>query len=194
MTAFSQRDPRWAQDLLGTSFLTLGQAGCLVTAAAAMCADFGIGTDPGRLNKWLTMTGGFVADNLFVFNALSGLGLDCGDVIFCRDEPAPVDVLTELLIAGNCGVVVEVDFTPGGALNSHWVQLLTNAATPLIMDPWQLPGHELIALDQYFAPGWDLARGLFALAWYMPAKQRRFWTPVTRRWHQRQLAQRRALE
>ena len=35
---FSQRDPRWAADLLGSSEITIGKAGCLVTAAAAMMA------------------------------------------------------------------------------------------------------------------------------------------------------------
>jgi len=33
---FSQRDPSWAADLLGSSEITIGKAGCLVTAAAVM--------------------------------------------------------------------------------------------------------------------------------------------------------------
>ena len=53
ITSFSQRDTRWQAELLGTGPITIGRAGCLITAMASILVDFGVPTDPHRLNLWL---------------------------------------------------------------------------------------------------------------------------------------------
>jgi hypothetical protein len=35
-----------------------------------------------------------------------------------------------------------------------------------VMDPWQMPGKELLKLSRYLASGWDTARGIFEIAFY----------------------------
>lgn len=164
MIAFSQRDPRWATELLGTSDITIGAAGCLLTCAAGLLADAGVGTDPGRLNRWLVANGGFVDDNLFVFQSIIPFGVTLVDLIFCPRTPAPVDVLAEHLAQGHA-VIAEVDFTPGGIIQPHWIRLL-NVHDRIILDPWQLPGQEMTDLRNYCAPGWDVARAIMVFAIY----------------------------
>lgn len=65
--SFAQGDPRWRGDLLGSSPGTLGAEGCAVTSAAMVLASYGIDTDPGRLNRFLTRHGGYVGQGWLVW-------------------------------------------------------------------------------------------------------------------------------
>ena len=185
--AFSQRDPRWAAEPLGTSQLTLGQAGCLVTAAASLLASWRHVWNPQTLNTFLRQSHGYVDDCLFLFSGIDGLGARCTELIDCYSTAAPVDRLAAA-INGGAGVLAMVDWTPGGPVEPHWVWLedLTDRFGH-IMDPWQLPGAELVVLDRYLAPGWTPARGIFMAAVYSPEDlggrllmpaQRATWRPV----------------
>ncbi len=167
----SQRDPRWQADLLGTGTLTLGQAGCLVSSAANWLAGQGVDTDPGRLNKWLTQNYGFVDGNLFLFSSIEAFGTPLVDLVFCRSVVAPVARLAQYLAEG-CGVLAEVDFTPGGGFQPHWLWLrsLTSGS---IIDPWLLPGKTEALLSSYYAAHWTADRAITAAAVYAPARARR---------------------
>lgn len=163
---FSQRDARWTQDKLGTGAPTIGQAGCLLTAAASLLASWDVDTDPGRLNAYLTQARGYVDDNLLLFAALEPLGCRFVEYIGCATVAAPVERLAQAAEAG-AGVLVCVDFTPGGTVQSHWGWLLNlGARSGQLVDPWQLPGSEIVPLERYLARGWTPARGIFAAALY----------------------------
>jgi len=170
MIAYSQRDPRWKGKHLGTGRLTIGRVGCLLTCAAGVLAETGVGTDPDRLNRWLIANGGYVDENLFIFKSIEPFGVDLVDLIFCPTTPAPVGKLADHLAQGR-HVIVEVDFQPGATVQPHWVRLL-NVASGAILDPWQLPGQEATNLTRYFAPGWTAARAIMAAAVYAPVTRR----------------------
>ena len=55
---FLQSDPKWGGDLLGPTKESLSDAGCAVASAAMVLGSYGIDTDPGRLNAFLTATKG----------------------------------------------------------------------------------------------------------------------------------------
>ena len=55
---FLQFDPKWGGDALGPTADTLATAGCAVASAAMVLAGYGIDTDPGRLNAFLSTTKG----------------------------------------------------------------------------------------------------------------------------------------
>ena len=163
---FSQRDPRWAADPIGSSEITIGKAGCLTTAAATMVTDWGVETDPGRLNGWLRSHGGYVDGALLLFGALAGLGAQFTDYIDCKTVPAPVTRMRDALGAGNV-VFAAIDWSPGGTVQTHWVRVLAlDERDGQVMDPWQMPGKELVKLSTYLAPDWDAARGIFEVAFY----------------------------
>lgn len=169
-TAYSQRDTEWSYEALGHQETpTMGEAGCLVTAVASVVTDL---TDqpfaPGYLNDWLRNNKGYVSGNLFVFASVSALGLQLTELIRSQSEPAPIARLAELLTDG-AALVVLVDSTPGGDVNSHWVRLLAvDEKDGEIMDPWQMPGKEFVRLSKYFAAGWTPARAIFTAAVYRP--------------------------
>jgi hypothetical protein len=56
---FAQADPRWADDELGQTASTMGEAGCAVSSAAMVLAFYGQDIDPGRLNTFLSDNGGY---------------------------------------------------------------------------------------------------------------------------------------
>ena len=166
VACFSQRDARWASELLGTGDLSIGTAGCLLTCMASVLVDFGVPTDPHRLNQWLISRGGYKQGNLFVFDSVGGLGANLDRYVNCEKVPAPVSILNEALKAG-CSAVIEVDYQPGGALNRHWVRLIAlQEFGGWIMDPWETPGRETVSLGDYLARGWNASRGIFALSLY----------------------------
>ena len=60
--SFAQGDPRWKDDLLGSTPDSLHAKGCAVTSAAMVLASYGIDIDPGRLNGFLTQHGGYTPE------------------------------------------------------------------------------------------------------------------------------------
>ena len=56
---FAQDDPRWADDELGPAPSTMGEEGCAVSSAAMVLAFYGQDIDPGRLNAFLSDSGGY---------------------------------------------------------------------------------------------------------------------------------------
>ncbi|MFA7232792.1 MAG: C39 family peptidase [Terrimicrobiaceae bacterium] len=55
---FLQADPGWGEEKLGPTGEPLSAVGCAVTSAAMVLAGYGIDTDPGRLNAFLSATKG----------------------------------------------------------------------------------------------------------------------------------------
>jgi hypothetical protein len=168
MIAYSQKDPRWSDVRLGTSYSTIGGYGCTLCSVASVLADFGIDVDPGRLNRWLIANGGYTGGNLFIFSAVEPLGVTLVDLIDCTYQPAPVTTILSALAEG-MGVVVKVDMSPGGVLNEHWARVTGGDSDDLrIMDPWLPNGfNHYWLLARYGATyQWDLERAIFRVAIY----------------------------
>jgi hypothetical protein len=164
---FAQRDPEWTTDKLGTSTITIGQAGCLITSIASMLADWQIPTDPRALNRWLIKDLGYVSDNLFLWSVLSDIpGVQFVNYVDCARVAAPVTRIAQSLMA-DCGVVCEMDSIPGGTIQQHWVRVLeaiNSGADFRVMDPWH--GDICLLSERYLAPGWDASRGIMAVGTY----------------------------
>jgi Peptidase C39 family len=56
---FAQGDPRWSDDALGQTESTMGEEGCAVSSSAMVLAFYGQDIDPGRLNAFLAINGGY---------------------------------------------------------------------------------------------------------------------------------------
>jgi hypothetical protein len=181
VTAFSQRDPRWADERLGTSPLCMAEAGCLVTAVASLLTDFGAvgdlgslgGMNPGALNAWLVAHGGFVDGCRFVFGAVEPLGARLRAWVDYYSTPANLTRIGRALAAG-WGALALVDARPGADVQAHWVRLVAVLTGPNgstrdceIMDPWQRPGGELGSLrERYGGQGWQAGRAIFVYVGY----------------------------
>jgi len=69
--AYSQKDPQWASDRLGTTSDTMGRDGCLVTAAAMALTNLGFQTNPKDLNKRLTATKSYTNRGWLIWDGIS---------------------------------------------------------------------------------------------------------------------------
>jgi len=57
---YSQRNPDWSGEPLGSCTTTIGQQGCALTSAAMLLRALGINVNPKMLNDWLKKNRGYV--------------------------------------------------------------------------------------------------------------------------------------
>jgi len=154
----SQQDPAWAGAPLGSSATeTIGSAGCAITAVTMMLRYYGLTTDPGAFNAWLTANGGYAFDDQLIWAAVTGyangrlafsgwLGPDLGVIKGELDEGRPV--VAEVLLYGNQHFILLTGYTSDDGL--------------LINDPWFADGVRL--RDRYADPA------ILSIRTFMPAE------------------------
>lgn len=160
VTAYSQRDLRWSRQKLANGKWTIGQVGCLLSCLASCLTDAtGKRITPPELDAWLLAHDGYdLSNSNLLFSAIGPLGLQRQHVISTiRDTTALAQLRAELR-PGHY-VVIFVDTPPGGPIASHWVRLVSDT-TWAIMDPAQMPGHEMVNLTEYALPTWPLTRAV----------------------------------
>jgi hypothetical protein len=65
-----QKDPRWADEPLGPTKLTLGTHGCVVTSASMACTCLDVPLTPKELNKRLHKQDGYLSNGWMVWSAI----------------------------------------------------------------------------------------------------------------------------
>lgn len=116
MIIYSQRDPKWKDQKMGTG--TLGQYGCLVTSISMLS-----GISPDILNSKIKEVNGYSGNNL-IWEKL--------DLIKGLDFIKRVRVYENDQVAANLPCLVEVDGSPIGGV-THWVLYTGNQKC---LDPW----------------------------------------------------------
>lgn len=143
--SFAQGDPRWRNDPLGPTPATICAEGCAVSSAAMVLASYGIDTDPGRLNRFLTQHGGYTPQGWVYWEKAS-------DIVPGRAEKAYEDPPSYARIDWNllCGnpVIVRIQL-PG---TKHFVVIAGKR------------GWEYLIRD----PGAGASRGLYPLSEIAP--------------------------
>jgi hypothetical protein len=155
---FSQRDPLWKDKKLGTSTVsTIGAYGCLLSCAATACCYFKKDTNPAQLNDEMVKHKGFYNGSYWVWGGLTDIYPDIKfdwDVYSegtCPDKPAPLELIDKLL-AEKIPVFVQVDFTPGGSVQEHWVLVKGKEGDYIVQDPWPNPSEEYFFTARYGDP------------------------------------------
>ena len=137
---FAQGDPSWKDDLLGPTEATLHAEGCAVASAAMVLASYGIDTDPGRLNTFLTENKGYTPEGWIYWEAAAEFVPGMVEKAY-EDAPSHARIDWNLM-RGN-PVIVRIKM-PG---NNHFVVIAGK-------DGW-----DYLVCD----PGAGAARGLFPL-------------------------------
>ena len=125
LTLLSQRDPRWAQNKLGASSLTVGRYGCTTTAICMGLSAFGISITPDVI---ASNGASYTADGLILWGKLKLPKFKFVKRGYGRDDAA----IRASLAAPDEFVILEVN-------HSHWV--LATGKTLFgndykIADPW----------------------------------------------------------
>jgi GH25 family lysozyme M1 (1,4-beta-N-acetylmuramidase) len=151
----SQKDTRWANEKLGTSPVTIGAYGCLITATAMVCNYYGKDTNPSKLNQDLIVVNGYESGNLMKWGAIETI---YPDIILDWDRflANPTDVDIDAVLKRDQPVIVQVDYnlaTP--ALDQHWVVIVGKDGDDyLIADP--IDGSTAY-LSRYAGKAWRMA-------------------------------------
>jgi len=123
---------------------------------------------PDELNTYINYHTGYVDGDLMIMDSFDAMGLTLTGMYECSQRAAPLYIIQNALATGH-GVVCEVDFTPGGSINQHWVRVVAISSDEAdCMDPWQRPGCEMVNLLDYYGrnAGWNLERAIMLIATY----------------------------
>lgn len=161
---FSQRDEKWKSKKLGTSLLTLGTSGCLVTCLADICSYYGKDANPSTINDGLIRVNGFANQNLYIWGSITKIYPDISEPKRVQ-TPNPVTStqfasIDAELIAGR-PVIIEVDFVPATAsIDMHFVVLIgkDQNGNYVIADPWY---GDTATLQRYGDPAKTIQQYIF---------------------------------
>lgn len=180
MVLASQRDFRWRYNQLGASAETIGSAGCAFMCAYAIATSIDSSLTPSVLCERLSSSYGFTNKGELIWEVLpqvvtasgSAMGATLeflgpadrskdGDLIW-RGIPANMErVFSEI---GQAPTIMQVDFVPGGSLDTHFVLALEYDEVQkdlLVYDPWD--GVPTYLMMRYAQDHWDLARAIYGL-------------------------------
>lgn len=126
MSGYSQNDPAWSRDWLGTSnYWTMGAAGCLVTAGANVLRAFGHDITPGDLNRLATANGLIDANgDVTRWDWLAVLFPDVLQFVEVRDWGSSLADLHYLDVRNdlNTEIIVEIDDSPASGMQTHFMR------------------------------------------------------------------------
>lgn len=140
---YSQRDPQWASQRLGTvNGATIGQYGCYITSFAMTAGYFGHQITPNALDDIFTNKQ-LYADGDLVNND-GDLSKVFPDIQFQKsyyfiNDPADLNLLKQLSADDSLAIILEVDFdhNPNDGLQTHFICLHEyDGNTFKIYDPW----------------------------------------------------------
>jgi len=158
IAVMGQQDGAWAGAPLGSSATdSIGSAGCAITSVTMMLRYYGMNTDPGAFNAWLTANG-YAFDDQLIWDAVTSysggrvafsnwLGPDLGPIEGELDAGRPV--VAEVRLGGNQHFVLLTGYSTEGGLE--------------INDPWF--ADSVSFNDRYGDP----ASGIVSIRTFMPA-------------------------
>jgi len=138
IAAIGQRDSRWKDKKLGTSSVTIGDAGCVLCCATIICRFYGHDIWPDWLNEQMARVGGYYDQNLWQWHKLTEIFPDIKvhKLIDCYTTPAPLDQIDKRLEEGH-PVIVCVDFDPKPGVQTHYVVIFGKEGDDYYLaDPW----------------------------------------------------------
>jgi GH25 family lysozyme M1 (1,4-beta-N-acetylmuramidase) len=157
---WSQHDPRWGNDRMGSTYILMKQQGCLVTDVAIYLDYLGIDTDPKRYNLLLSSQGGYESykkDGKIIHT--NNMYWKYPGVLYPDKIQRELSDYTwywngmgwetqaRSILKSKRPVLALVDMYAGGALNQHWVLIVGERA-----DGWWAVDPEtgtLINLSKY---------------------------------------------
>lgn len=159
VAVIGQQDGAWAGAPLGSSATdTIGSAGCAITAVTMMLRYYGMNTDPGAFNAWLTANSGYAFDDQLIWDAVTSYS--GGRVAFSGWLGPDLGVISTELDAGR-PVVAEVRLYG----NQHFILLTGNSTDGglVINDPWFA---DSVNFSERYG---DPSTGIVSIRTFMPA-------------------------
>ena len=145
MLAYSQRNPLWANDLVGNSGKTVGMIGCAMVASCMRATRVDEILNPKVLNQRLNASGGYTNDGRLYWSEVAKVvsGLKYEGYYTWRpaegESKPPADINKIKIELNKHPVIIQVDFKQGTPeLDSHFVVAVRMLGSDdiQIIDPW----------------------------------------------------------
>lgn len=168
---FSQRDQKWASDLLGNSKVTFGKYGCLLDSYAIVLRYWGVDIDPKRLNAMVAKAGGTDGNGALYWATMTKLFPNYTQRVVDAQNRALTDAeLQEVTdaIAKGIPVIIQVDMVPATSkADMHFVVGFDYASSEIsIADPWT--GQAYALRSKYGQSNWTLKRAIYRYVIFQP--------------------------
>jgi len=150
---FSQRDPRWKNDILGFGPEKIGDYGSLLTSIAMLLNGHDIDVNPQTLNEKMKEIGGFQGPSI-IPSMLSTIypNIKYLNLVISETTSAPLGQIDASLALGQ-PVIVQIDASPSAGVQTQYVLVYARKdADYLILDPWAYPintSDETLLLEHY---------------------------------------------
>ena len=166
-----QNDEKWQNVRLGSSSITIGKWGCLLTSATMMLNGIGHKETPETVNEKMKRVGGFDGA-LFIPSFLPYVWANCGwrDMQDCKSYPAPIADIDAAVQAGK-PVILQVDRSKEVDVQTHFVLVKERKGDDyVIYDPFKYggdaPGKEVLLTKRYKFNGARLETEISAVLWF----------------------------
>jgi hypothetical protein len=139
---FAQSDPRWSEKFLGPTKETLGYMGCALTSVVMVLNYYGIKSNPGMFNQYLTTHSGYDDEGYLAFWRVSEFAPRT--IHLAYQGACSHDSLDRNLIAGH-PIIVQVTLADGGM---HFVVVAgKRGLNYLVCDPAAYPTESPVRLQ-----------------------------------------------
>jgi len=136
---YSQKDARWASDLLGNTNDSMGSDGCLVTSASMALTNLGFQTSPKDLNNRLTQTKSYTKKGWLIWDGIRRV--TDGRAVATYYDKVDAPTIDACLRRGAYPMVQF--YLPSG--RSHWAMIVKHDARGFHMrDPLRISKKPLI--------------------------------------------------
>ena len=166
-----QNDEKWQNVRLGSSSITIGKWGCLLTSATMMLNGIGHNETPETVNEKMKRVGGFDGA-LFIPSFLPYVWANCGwrSMQDCKNYPAPIADIDTAILAGK-PVILQVDWSKEADVQTHFVLVKEKKGDDyVIYDPFKYggdaPGKEVLLTKRYKFNGARLETEISAVLWF----------------------------
>jgi len=134
---FSQRDPRWSGDQLGTcSGTTIGSAGCAITAIAMAGARSVSNFNPASLNTYLRNNGGYSSGCLVIWSAAANIDGSGGFTYYGTGSVTSAANLKSLIDGNKFAIAKSARFSSHFGIIIGYDNLGTTLSDFYYLDPW----------------------------------------------------------
>lgn len=160
----SQRDSKWKNTKLGTSNVTIGDYGCLLTCCTMLANYYGHEVSVPQLNSKFIENNSYESGNIYRW--YSGLPVVYSDIQLTKlvNTPKPVtsgqfSEIDKEIDSGH-PVILQVDFVPATSrVEMHYVLLVgKNGSDYRVVDPWY---GDTASLTRYGVPKYTIQQYVF---------------------------------
>ncbi len=179
--AYSQKDPTWKDEILGTGTETIGEKGDALTSAAIVLSYYGENVNPKELNDWLKANSGYQGADAIDWDKTAEYNGEDYSYITRQYKPADLTAINATLDVGHPMIVLVNNNNPYATSGTDYVVFTGYTGnTYYLIDPADGTEHTLdedrYATEDSGIGNFDPANRIWAVSAFVPPPTKRQFT------------------